>query len=113
MNWTKFKNATPKSLEIYITDYTSVWIGSRYDDQKTYWLTFAVNNPEYAWAEIPLPEIPEEPKEWHKCKGNDLYCYEEDVALFLRRYNTLGILKDVAISFCPFCGYSPKSANKE
>ena len=56
MKWIKFKDEIPKNEIIYVTDWTAdafahAGIGSKWD-------TFAGNNPEYGWADIPIPKVP-------------------------------------------------------
>lgn len=52
--WTKFKEETPRDCYIYVTNGTSTWVSFNIQ----YWHQFALDNPDYAWAKIPIPATP-------------------------------------------------------
>lgn len=100
MKWTKFKDRVPIVGCIYVTDFCSTWTAYPISHD---WKSFAKDNPEYAWAEIPIPETPEEPKQLHKREYLRIVkCIENELG------ELLFIIPDDAypIIFCPFCGYS-------
>jgi hypothetical protein len=97
MKWTKFKEEEPIEAYVFVTNWSSVWpIYQQFGD----WTQYAKNNPEYAWAEIPLPELPKEAD--HHCSDGSISCLGKDGMLRL-------IWKGVTwkeCNYCPFCGYS-------
>lgn len=105
MKWTKFKDTIPINKSIYCTDWKSVWV----EEARLYseWMIYAKNSPEFAWAEIPIPEVP---KEWHECLDeNGNRCFENIHSVLRLKVNSpKGGYTDMPVNFCPFCGYSPK-----
>lgn len=104
LKWTKFKSKVPQSHCSYVTDWVSVWVVSIEYLLNKRWESYADDNPEYAWAEIPVPEAPKEPKELHLCKDErtGYGCVEDEGSLLF-----LGI-SAYRVDFCPFCGFSIK-----
>ena len=96
MNWIKKTEKRPEKYPVYATDYKEVWIS----------IAWGILNE--AWAEIPIPEVPE--KELHCCNRKGFTCFEtEEGDLLLEHPDT--IIPAVCAN-CPFCGYSSKNQNK-
>jgi hypothetical protein len=105
MKWTKFIDKVPRDCMIYVTNWSSVWTAFEYQ-----WTTFAKENPNYAWAKIPIPPTPIDLESLHNCtdannprgfcigtvEGKLLYTWKDE---------------HQEVNFCPFCGYEAKYKN--
>jgi len=112
MKWTKFKDQIPKKTIIYVTDWTSVWtsdgfactsVGDRWDE-------YGQHNPEYGWAEIPIPEVPEEPGDLHRCQFGSWVCEGPTDGSFI--YGFEGMSISSIVGFCPICGQEAKKKDQ-
>ncbi len=117
IEWHLFKDKVPNgkgaiSKIVYVTDLCSVWVSDfsceySHDAQMDI-KCFAENNPNYAWAEIPIPPVPEKPEKQHLCQEGNILCWKDQYGLFLAcRYHTDSSRYEVKnkVKYCPFCGF--------
>ena len=108
MIWTKFKDEIPRKDIIYVTDWYSVWTLDAFprcaigED----WSPYAKDNPEYAWADIPIPQVPEEPGDFHKCQSGSWICEGPIDGSFIYGFEDMSVSS--VVNFCPFCGKEAK-----
>lgn len=109
MKWKKFKDIDINKEfflfyhGLYITDWCSVW--TRFFKSEDEFTKFAINNPDYGCANIPVPDTPEN-HENHQCELPFRSCYTNErgkLELWLGNKKTGSYLFEVP--FCPFCGY--------
>lgn len=109
MKWTKFKDGPPPSqeqMEFYVTNFEEVWTWS--ETFPKHWEIYGNANPEEAWSDIPIPEVPKE-EEGHRCTNKNSECYYENEGLRLRTESSApGFFINIPVYFCPFCGYEAK-----
>lgn len=104
MKWTKFSTGEyPTNIDAFVTNYEDAWVVKAPFN----WNKFADENPQLAWAEIELPEVPK--RELHRCDSvhECSYCEETETGL---KFVAFDNCEKVSINcrFCPFCGYSIK-----
>lgn len=104
MKWTKFKDRNKIFYKCcFVTDWASAWV--KYFQSLDDWDHFARENPEYAYADIEIPETPPEPMKKHYCIFGAFSCEEtEKKGLVISHAD--GSWHNC--SFCPKCGYAKK-----
>lgn len=105
LKWIFFKDCNPIIARFfYFTDFVTIRV-STYEDLE------ATKLSDCAWAEIPIPQVPEKKKENHQCwsECNKFCCNEHsnfNFLMFSSKENGAGC----PVLSCPFCGYKPEES---
>lgn len=102
LNWTLFSEKDPTHENIYITDFKEVWV----KDPRCVWI---YEKSKTAWAEIPIPEVPDKKREFHLHVSGYYRCYQSEIDGKLKLRGPYDIAEHI-IQFCPFCGYNPEES---
>jgi len=117
LKWTLFKDELPSCRCCYLTNFETTWVRECiFGDFNREWKQHQINWPEYAWSEIPLPEVPKKLKIRHKCENNDpsifslpRECKELEDGLYILTATATGKMGYFRVKFCPFCGFKPEN----
>lgn len=118
LKWTLFKDGIPevplgKNISLCVTDFNSVSMNCWHGEG--YWKEYALEYPNLAWAEIPIPAVPKKKIELHLCREYKLKCYQTI-------YNKLYVVLEgyystepnpnpiYEVTYCPFCGFKPENS---